>query len=66
MKQIGYGKNYKYAHNYEGNFSRTQNLPESLKGSRYYKPSDQGFEKEISNRLRNWWDNQVEDESSDI
>ena len=65
MMEIGYGKNYKYAHNYEGNFSRTQNLPESLKGSRYYKPSDQGFEKEISNRLRNWWDDRVDDESSD-
>ena len=65
MKEIGYGKNYKYAHNYEGNFSKTQNLPERLKGTSYYKPSDQGFEKEISNRLRNWWDDRVDDESSD-
>ena len=55
MKQLGYGKGYKYAHDYTGHFVEQQNLPDSLKGKRYYLPSDQGFEKEIVARLKAWW-----------
>jgi putative ATPase len=55
MKDIGYGEGYKYAHDYPGHFVRQQHLPDSLKGKRYYTPSDQGYEKQVAARLRTWW-----------
>lgn len=55
MKQLGYGKNYKYAHDYPGHFVRQQNLPESLEDQKFYHPSDQGYEKEAAARLRRWF-----------
>jgi putative ATPase len=60
MKNLGYGKGYKYAHEYEGHFVEQQNLPDSIKGKRYYFPSDQGFEKTILARLRAWWGARVD------
>jgi putative ATPase len=54
MRDMGYGKGYKYAHNFPGHFVPQQNLPDSLKGKRYYYPSDQGLEREIENRLKKW------------
>jgi putative ATPase len=54
MRDVGYGKGYKYAHNFPGHFVEQQNLPDSLQGKKYYEPSDQGFEKEIEGRLRKW------------
>jgi len=55
MKDMGYGQGYKYAHDYPGNFAPMENLPASLKGRRYYKPGDQGYEKTVSKRLQEWW-----------
>ncbi|MCH7626405.1 MAG: replication-associated recombination protein A, partial [Chloroflexi bacterium] len=55
MKEMGYGKGYKYSHDYEGNFAPMQNLPESLKGRRYYRPGDQGYERSVAERLKKWW-----------
>ena len=55
MKGMGYGKGYKYSHEYEGHFAPMDNLPPSLKGRRYYTPGDQGHEAEIADRLRKWW-----------
>ena len=55
MRQTGYGKGYKYAHDYPGHFVQQQNLPTSLQGKRYYLPGDQGYEKEIAARLKRWW-----------
>ena len=54
MKGMGYGKGYKYAHDFPGHFVKQQNLPDALKGKRYYSPSDQGFEKEVMRRLKEW------------
>ena len=54
MKDIGYGKGYKYAHKFEGHIVEQEHLPEKLKGRKYYHPSDQGFEKEIGVRLERW------------
>ena len=62
MKGLGYGKGYKYAHDYPEHFVEQQNLPDSLKGRRYYTPSDQGFEKEIERRLKAWWEKKEEKE----
>ena len=55
MKDIGYGKEYKYAHDYPGHFVEQQNLPDSLQGKQYYIPGDQGYEKEVAARLKAWW-----------
>jgi putative ATPase len=55
MKNIGYGKGYKYAHDYPGHFVKQQNLPKSLQGKRYYTPGELGYEKQILARLRAWW-----------
>jgi putative ATPase len=54
MKEIGYGKGYKYAHRFDDHIVEQEHLPEKLKGRRYYHPSDQGFEKEIGQRLAAW------------
>lgn len=55
MREMGYAQGYKYAHDYEGGFTRTENLPPNLAGRRYYEPSDIGREAEIGERLREWW-----------
>ncbi len=55
MRQMGYGKDYKYAHDYQDHFVDQEFLPPSLKGRRYYHPTQEGVEKEISERLKRWW-----------
>lgn len=55
MRQMGHGRGYKYAHDYHDHFVKQQNLPASLKGKRYYVPTEQGYEREIADRLRKWW-----------
>jgi len=55
MKDIGYGKGYKYAHDYPGHFVEQQYLPKSLQGKHFYTPSEQGYEKQIIARLKAWW-----------
>jgi len=55
MKELGYGKDYMYSHDFPGHFSGQTNLPEQLKGRTYYEPTQQGHEKIISERLREWW-----------
>jgi putative ATPase len=57
MKNEGYGKGYKYAHDYPGHFIKQQNLPDSIKDKRYYIPSDQGDESEIAARLKSLREN---------
>ena len=54
MKELGYGKGYKYAHNFPDQIVDQEHMPEKLKGRRYYHPTDQGFEKRISERLERW------------
>jgi putative ATPase len=52
MKDLGYGKGYKYAHNFEGHYVEQQHLPDSLKGKRFYTPGEQGYERQISLRMK--------------
>ncbi len=54
MEDLGYGKEYKYPHDYPDHFIGEEYLPENLKGRIYYHPTDQGFEKEIKKRLEFW------------
>jgi putative ATPase len=54
MDRLGYGKGYKYAHDFPDHLVDQQHLPSELAGSKYYFPSDSGEEKEITQRLREW------------
>jgi putative ATPase len=51
MKHIGYGKGYQYAHNYKDKVTGMQCLPDNLARRSYYKPTDQGFEQRLHQRL---------------
>lgn len=55
MKDLGYGKDYKYPHDFPDHFVDETYLPENLKDRKYYQPTDFGFEKEIKKRLE-WWE----------
>ena len=54
MKDLGYGKDYKYAHNYENAIVPQDYLPDQIKEKRFYFPSNRGFEKKIKDRLNRW------------
>jgi len=55
MKDIGYGKNYRYAHDFENNFTEQEFLPEQIAGTRLYDPGDNASEQRIREYLRNCW-----------
>jgi putative ATPase len=57
MKDLKYGKEYKYGHSFEGHFTEQTYLPESVKNKIYYHPTDIGAEKNILERLNKWWKN---------
>jgi len=52
MKGLGYGKGYKYAHDFKDAKVVQEHLPPSLKGRKYYRPTDRGFEAELKKRTR--------------
>ncbi|MBI2301680.1 MAG: replication-associated recombination protein A [Armatimonadetes bacterium] len=56
MKDLGYGREYRYAHDEEGALVEQQHLPDRLEGQRYYEPSDRGAEARIAARLAEWRD----------
>ncbi|MEN8613827.1 replication-associated recombination protein A [Dehalogenimonas sp. THU2] len=60
MKDLGYGKGYKYAHDFPGGFVRQQNLPDSLKDKKFYLPTEIGFEKTINARLKAWFGDNID------
>jgi putative ATPase len=55
MKNIGYGKNYKYAHSFEGNFVDQDFLPDAIKGTKIYDPGNNARENEAKERLKRLW-----------
>ncbi len=55
MKEIGYGKNYKYSHAYEGNFAEQDFLPKEIINERIYHPQQNPAEIKILERLKKWW-----------
>lgn len=57
MKNIGYGKEYRYAHSYEGNFIDQDFLPDVLKGRKIYDPGNNARENEARERLKRLWAN---------
>ncbi len=54
MKDLGYGKGYRYAHDYAEAYAPQEYLPNALKGRQYYRPTDRGYEKIIKERLDHW------------
>ncbi len=54
MKEVGYGKDYKYAHDFEDMTTDMETFPDKLKGRKYYEPGNLGLEKEIKKRI-DWW-----------
>lgn len=54
MKELDYGKDYKYAHNYAEAYVPQEYLPEKIQGQIFYQPKETGFEKTIKERLKYW------------
>ncbi len=55
MKDINYGKGYKYAHGFDGNFVEQEFLPKEISGTAFFKPGDNPRENEMRIRLRALW-----------
>lgn len=55
MKNLGYGKDYKYAHQYEGNFVDAEFLPDDIKGTKFYDPGTNAREEDLRKYLRSLW-----------
>ena len=51
MKELGYGKGYRYAHDEAEGVAEMESLPEGLRGRRYYVASERGLEPELEARL---------------
>jgi putative ATPase len=54
MKKLGYGKDYKYAHDHKDAYAPQNYLPEQLQASLFYAPTERGYEKTIKQRLDRW------------
>jgi putative ATPase len=54
MKDLGYGANYRYAHDYEDAFVAQQYLPREIRTRRYYHPTERGYEKTVKKLLDRW------------
>jgi len=55
LKELGYAKEYKYAHDFEDNFIEMQFLPNKIKNKQFYFPTENGMEKSIKDRLKKIW-----------
>ena len=55
MKNLDYGKDYQYAHSYEGNFVDLEFLPDDIKGTAFYHPANNSTEKKIKEQLKDKW-----------
>jgi putative ATPase len=57
MKDLNYGKDYKYAHSFKGNFVEQQYLPDEIENIVFYKPQNNSQEAKILEKLTMWWKN---------
>ena len=55
MKELGYGDEYKYSHDYENNFAEQEFLPDEIQNTSFYEPGNNAREKELRNFLKNRW-----------
>lgn len=60
MKNIGYGQDYKYSHDFENNFAELEFLPEKISGTTFYQPQANARENEIRNFLKTRWSKRYE------
>ncbi|MDO5483061.1 MAG: replication-associated recombination protein A [Bacteroidaceae bacterium] len=60
MSQLGYGKDYKYAHAYEGNFVQQQFLPDGAADARFWHPQENASENKLNERMRMLWGKRFE------
>ncbi|MDZ4847040.1 MAG: replication-associated recombination protein A [Chitinophagales bacterium] len=60
MKQLGYGSGYKYAHDYEGNFTQEEFLPEKIRSQILYEPGNNSKEIELRKKLKEMWKGKYE------
>ncbi|MEI6347680.1 MAG: replication-associated recombination protein A [Bacteroidota bacterium] len=60
MKNIGYGKEYKYAHDFENNFTQLEFLPDKIVGKTFFKPGNNSREIELRNYLKKLWGNKYD------
>ncbi len=61
MKDLDYGKNYKYAHDYPGNFVDSEFLPEEIRGTTLYKPGNNAREAQFKEVIKKRWKSKYED-----
>jgi putative ATPase len=54
MKKMGYGAGYRYPHDFDGHYVAEDYLPEKLRGKRFWRPSQSGYEKQLGERLAAW------------
>ena len=55
MKELNYGKEYDYAHNYENNFVKQEYMPDEIKGLTFYEPGNNDRERQIRKFLKERW-----------
>jgi len=55
MKNLGYGAGYQYSHQYEGNFSPQEYMPDEVAGTTFYIPGNNKHEQDIEKRMEQWW-----------
>jgi putative ATPase len=55
MKELGYGKDYKYAHSYDDNFVNLEYLPENISGTKLFDPGNNSRENELREFLKKLW-----------
>jgi putative ATPase len=60
MKELGYGKEYEYAHNYENNFSVQEYLPQEISKTIFYEPGNNVREKSLRDFLKNRWEDKYD------
>lgn len=57
MKDLNYGKGYKYSHSYEGNFEEQEYLPDAISGTKFFEPGDNAREEDLRKFLKSRWKN---------
>jgi putative ATPase len=57
MKELGYGEEYKYSHDYDNNFSDQEFLPDEIKNTAFYVPGNNSRENATKEFLKNRWKN---------
>ena len=66
MEELGYGEDYKYAHDYKNHFVKQQYLPDQLQGKQFWQVQGSPAEQKMSDWLRHLWDDECDTQNSDV